>query len=54
MKLREVFRYELLHHLRSRSTWVFVAILLVIAVAFNLDDAAAAAAVHANAPARVC
>ncbi len=31
MKLREIFRYEVEHHLRSASTWVFAAILFLVA-----------------------
>ena len=35
MKLREVFRYEIEHRLRSPSTWVYAAILLGLAFSLN-------------------
>ncbi len=53
MKLREVFRYEIEHRLRSPSTWVYAAILFGFAFSLNIDDGPVNATFHANAPARV-
>lgn len=54
MRLREVFRYELEHRLRSASTWIYAVILFLVAVWMYLataDDSSAAAL--ANAPERL-
>jgi hypothetical protein len=49
VRLVEVFRYELEHRLRSRSTWLYAVLLFAFAVG-NGIDIGAIGAVNANAP----
>lgn len=54
MKLREVFRYELEHRVRSVSTWVYPVFLLLVAMWMYLATAdGSSAAALANAPERL-
>jgi ABC-type transport system involved in multi-copper enzyme maturation permease subunit len=50
VRLREVFRYELEHRLRSGSTWAYAAFLFLIMCWGLLAQAEPSAAVNANAP----
>ena len=51
MKLREVFRYEIEHRVRSPSTWVYMAILFGLAFSITYAGSPSDEAVHSNAPA---
>ncbi len=54
MKLREIFRYELEHRLRSGSTWAYAGFLFLMAVWISLGTGADGdGGVHANAPAQL-
>ena len=52
MRLREVFRYELEHRLRSPSTWVYAVLLFLVAIWMFLATADGGSA-HVNAPERI-
>ncbi|HEV2146160.1 MAG TPA: M1 family aminopeptidase [Longimicrobiaceae bacterium] len=54
MRLREVFRYELEHRLRSPSTWIYAVILFLVAIWMYLATAdGSSSAALANAPERL-
>lgn len=53
MKLREIFRYEVRHRLRSASTWIYAVVLLFIGFAMIHVDADGSSATHVNAPSRL-
>ena len=53
VKLREIFRYEIQHRLRSASTWIYALFLFLIAFAMIHADADGNSATHVNAPARL-
>ncbi|HKN65425.1 MAG TPA: hypothetical protein VJW73_04070, partial [Gemmatimonadaceae bacterium] len=53
MKLREIFRYEIQHRLRSASTWIYAVVLFLIGFAMIHADADGNSATHVNAPMRL-
>ena len=53
MKLREIFRYEIEHRLRSATTWIYAVFFLLIAFAMIHIDADGNSPTHVNAPSRL-
>jgi ABC-type transport system involved in multi-copper enzyme maturation permease subunit len=53
MKLREIFRYEIRHRLRSASTWIYAVVFLLIGFAMIHIDADGNSVTHVNAPSRL-
>ena len=53
MKLREIFRYEIEHRLRSPSTWIYAAFLFLIAFAMIHIDSDGSSPTHVNAASRL-
>ena len=53
MKLREIFRYEIEHRLRSPSTWIYGAFFFLIAFAMIHIDADSNSPTHVNAASRL-
>ncbi len=53
MKLREIFRYEIEHRLRSPSTWIYAAFFFLIAFAMIHIDADGNSPTHVNAASRL-
>jgi ABC-type transport system involved in multi-copper enzyme maturation permease subunit len=53
VKLREIFRYEVQHRLRSSMTWIFAVVLLLLAFVMVHFDADGSSATHVNAPSRL-
>jgi ABC-type transport system involved in multi-copper enzyme maturation permease subunit len=51
--LREVFRYELEHRLRSASTWIYAALLLVVGALMFLATADGPPGAYINSPQRI-
>lgn len=53
MKLREIFRYEIEHRVRSASTWIYAVVFLLIAFAMIHVDADGTSPTHVNAAPRL-
>ena len=53
MKLREIFRYEVEHRVRSASTWIYAVFLFLIAFAMIHIDADGNSPTHVNAASRL-
>jgi ABC-type transport system involved in multi-copper enzyme maturation permease subunit len=53
VKLREIFRYEIQHRLRSPTTWIYAVVLLFIGFAMIHVDADGNSPTHVNAASRL-
>jgi ABC-2 type transport system permease protein len=53
VKLREIFRYEIQHRLRSVTTWIYAVFFLFIAFAMIHIDTDGNSPTHVNAPSRL-
>ncbi|MEO7520740.1 MAG: hypothetical protein ABIW79_02880, partial [Gemmatimonas sp.] len=53
MRLREIFRYELQHRLRSATTWIYGVVLLLLGFVMIVVDADGSSATFVNAPSRL-
>jgi ABC-type transport system involved in multi-copper enzyme maturation permease subunit len=53
MKLREIFRYEMRHRVRSASTWIYLVVFLLLGFVTIHVDADGSSATHVNAPSRL-